>query len=413
MLLAINIIGIIVFIGITYLLSNDRKNISWKSVGAILLVQLILAWFFLKFSWGRDVIMAVSDFFNWLLKAAYAGIAFAVPDWVTPAAGGSMNFVTGVVLPILVIIPLFDVLMYVGIMPAIIKFIGKGLSKVTGQPKFESFFSIEMMFLGTTEVLPVVQLQLRQMSARRNLTVAMMSISAVSASILGSYVKMMPGAYVLTAIPLNILSAVAMSIILNPTKIDPAEDIVADISVNPATGEKQKREPFFGYLGASILGAGKVALIIIASVIGFVGLATLVDNTFALTGFKWLSLENIFGVIMFPFAWLLGNDVTHAFHMAQLMGTKLVTNEFVVMGQVSKAALAGTGLFADKHFLAGLTVFTTSFANFGTLGMVIGEYRSMTSQDTADYVAKHVPLILISGILVSLLSAAMAGLFVW
>ncbi|WP_373770866.1 NupC/NupG family nucleoside CNT transporter [Weissella soli] len=421
-LLLINIVGILAFIGVAYLFSNDRKNIQWKSVGIVLAIELFFAWFFMSFSIGRDAVKAAADGFAWLVNIAYQGIVFAIPNWVpaTSAAGGTaqtMNFITSALLPILLVVPLFDILTYIGVLPWIIKWIGRGLSIITGQPKFEAFFSVEMMFLGNTEVLAVSKTQLDTMNSRRILTIALMSMSCVTASILGAYTQMMPGEYVINAVPLNILSAIIMAAILNPVVVSPEEDTVATIH-NPAeeaaSGEmKAQKEPFFSFLGDSILGAGKLVLIITANVIAFVALAALINGLFGLTGFEWLTLQNILGVIMFPFAWLLGFNPNQAFEIAQYMGTKLITNEFVVMGEVSKSVLAHQGLFVSEHARAVLTTFLTSFANFGTLGMIIGAFKGLVSKEKVDYVSKHVPLMMVSGILVSLLTAAMAGLFAW
>ncbi|MDR3190794.1 MAG: NupC/NupG family nucleoside CNT transporter [Lactobacillaceae bacterium] len=424
MLLAVNIIGIFVFIGVAFLFSKDKKHINWRSVGIVLALQLFLAWFFVSFSIGRDAVQAAANGFNWIVNIAYQGIVFALPNWVTADFGGtaqSMNFITSALLPILLIVPLFDILTYIGFLPWVIKWIGKGLSIVTGQPKFEAFFSVEMMFLGNTEVLAVSKAQLDTMSAQRTLTLALMSMSCVTASILGAYTQMMPGQYVITAVPLNILSAIIMAAILNPVHVTPEEDTVATINSATETYEATdengvvtpKREPFFSFLGDSILGAGKLVLIIVANVVAFVALAALINGIFGLTGFHWLTLQNILGVIMFPFAWLLGFNPAHAFEIAQFMGTKLVTNEFVVMGEVSKAVMGETGMFASAHARAVLTTFLTSFANFGTLGMIIGAFKGLVTKDKSDYISKHVPLMMVSGILVSLLTASMAGLFAW
>ncbi|MCQ7013072.1 hypothetical protein M9Y11_19820, partial [Clostridioides difficile] len=92
-------------------------------------------------------------------------IAFALASWVNVK---SMDFVTSSLLPILLIVPLFDIFTYIGVLPWIIKWVGRGLAYITGQPKFESFFVVEMMFLGNTEALAVSQLQLKQMKAQRN-----------------------------------------------------------------------------------------------------------------------------------------------------------------------------------------------------------------------------------------------------
>ncbi|MDF8372891.1 NupC/NupG family nucleoside CNT transporter [Weissella paramesenteroides] len=407
MLIAINVLGILVFVGVAYLFSNDKKNIQWKSISIVLVLEVFLAWFFTQFKAGQIAVQGAADGFNWLVSVASKGIAFALPDWLTANNGGP-NFVTSALLPILLVVPLFDILTYFGILPWIIKWIGKALTFITGQPKFEAFFSIEMMFLGNTEVLAVSKNQLESMSARRNFTLAMMSMSCVTSAIIGSYTQMVPGQYVLTAVPLNILGAIVISAILNPTKVAPEDDIIVKVD-----SENGKKEPFFSFLGDSILGAGKLILIITATVIAFVALAALIDQLFSLTGFHWLTLENIFGVIMFPFAWLLGFNAQDAFHIAQFMGTKLVTNEFVVMGEISKSIMANKGLFSSEHARIVMTVFLTSFANFGTIGMILGAFKGLVNKEKNEYISSRVGYMLLSGVLVSLLSAATAGMFVW
>ena len=422
MYLAINILGIVVYLAIALLFSKSRKDINWRSVAVVLVLNLLIAFVLTEFKWGRDAVKAAADGFNWLVQVAYTGINFALPNWVTPQFGGTaktMNFVTSALLPILMIVPLFDTLTYIGVLPWIIKWVGRGLSFVTGAPKFESFFAVEMMFLGNTEALAVSSLQLKQMSAKRTLTLALMSMSCVTASIIGAYTQMVPGQFVLTAIPLNVLNALIITSILNPVKVAPEEDTIAKMGGSSSSqaaieaGDVQadgKREPYFSFLGDSILGAGRLILIIAANVIAFVALAALIDKILALFN-PWLSLEHILGIIMFPFAWLMGLDVNQAFQFAQFMGMKLVTNEFVVMGKIA-GTINNLAIF-PHHYQAQLTVFITSFANFSTTGMIIGAFKGLVDKEKNDLISKNVGTMLLSGILVSLMSAGIVGLFVW
>ena len=424
MYLIVNIIGLVVFLSLGVLFSKNRQQIKWKSVGIMVVFNLVLAWFLTSFPIGRSIVAGASAGFNQLVQVAYQGIAFALADWVDVK---SMNFVTSSLLPILMIIPLFDILTYVGILPWIIKWIGRGLSKLTGQPKFESFFAVEMMFLGNTEALAVSSLQLQQMKAERNLTLAMMSMSCVTASIIGAYTSLMPGQFILTAIPINVINAIIITNMLNPVTVTPEEDTIATMAGSGSSASAQDvgsgsetlaeatvaedevptREPFFSFLGDSILNAGKLVLIITANVIAFVALAALVDKLLGIIN-PWLTLEHILGIVMFPFAWLTGLNVHDAFEFAQYMGTKLVTNEFVVMGKVT-----GTINQFAPHYKAVLTVFLTSFANFSTVGMIIGCFKGLVNRQKNDVVAKYVGYLLLSGIWVSLVSAATVGLFVW
>ena len=154
-----------------------------------------------------------------------------------------MDMAVSALFPILLVVPLFDILMYFNILPKIIGGIGFVLAKITRQPKFESFFGIEMMFLGNTEALAVSNEQLKRMNEMRVLTVAMMSMSSISGAIVGAYVQMIPGELVLTAIPLNIINAIIVASILNPVTVEEKEDIIYSIN----NDEKIERQPFFSF----------------------------------------------------------------------------------------------------------------------------------------------------------------------
>ncbi len=399
MYFVVNLLGVLVFLAVGVLFSKKRKDIFWRGVGSLLALNVFIAWFLTSFPIGRDIVQAAAAGFTWLVSVAYEGIAFAFPDWVHVP---QMNFFTSALLPILLVVPLFDILTYIGLLPFVIKWIGKLLAFITREPKFESFFAIEMMFLGNTEALAVSKLQLTRMKADRCLTLAMMSMSCVTAALIGVYTKMMPAEFILTAVPLNVVNALIVTNLLHPVKITEEEDTVARVN----DGGKA-REPFFSFLGNSILGAGRLVLIICANVIAFVALAKLIDMLLMLI-YPALSLENILGCIMFPFAWLLGLDATEAFAMAQYMGTKLVTNEFVVMLSVQDILSN-----YSRHMQGVLTVFITSFANFSTLGMIIGCFKGMVDDNKNDLISRNVGYMLLSGILVSLLSAGLAGLFIW
>lgn len=475
MYLALNILGILVFVGIGWLFSHDKKHIQWLSVGIMMVFNIFIAWFLTSFSVGRSIVQGAAAGFNELVKVAYKGINFAFANWVGPEGihPAPVNFIASALLPILLVVPMFDILTYIGVLPWIIKWIGRGLSFITRQPKFESFFAVEMMFLGNTEALAVSQLQLKRMKPARNLTLAMMSMSCVTASILASYIQLVPAQYVLTAVPLNCINALIVVNLLYPVHVDEAEDTIATLAdaqavqgtqnvegarvvesaqavaseaqpaateekkpaateeasaaiaeKSPAADEEKKpvenkssaqnkpvekpqREPFFSFLGDSILGAGRLILIIAANVIAFVALAALIDKLLSLIN-PQLTLAHILGVFLYIPSLLLGLDPSTAWDMAGFMGMKLVTNEFVVMTQITSTVAT----FAE-HYKAVLIVFITSFANFSTVGMVTGCFKGLVDKEKNDLIARNVGRLILSGILVSLLSAGMVGLFVW
>lgn len=439
MYLALNVLGVAVFLALGWLFSKDRRAIRWQSVGLMVALNLVIAWFLTSFPAGRAVVRGAADGFAWLVAIAYEGINFALQDWV--GADGTdpapVNFVVSALLPILLIVPLFDILSYIGFLPWVIRWVGRGLSFVTRQPKFETFFAVEMMFLGNTEALAVSRAQLKQMSAQRVVTIAMMSMSCVTAALIGAYTQLVPGEFVLTAVPLNCINALLVASLLFPVHVPAEEDVIVGVGAVEATpaaaagadaapsatttleaesadGEttgkkpaRPAREPFFSFLGDSILGAGKIVLIVLANVIAFVALAALVNHLLGLIN-PALSLQAILGVVLFVPALLLGLDPATAFDVSQMMGLKLVTNEFVVMGQIT----GDIGGF-DRHHQAVLTVFLTSFANLSTVGMIIGALKGLVDGEKNDVISRNVWRMLVAGILVSLLSASFVGLFVW
>ena len=291
-----------------------------------------------------------------------------------------VNFVVSALLPILLIVPVFDTLTYLGILPWTIRWIGRGLSAVTGQPRFEAFYAIEMMFLGNTEAVAVSKLQLQRMSPARDVVI---TYGGPEAEVAGS-------------------EATAE---VSQDHEDDATGVLARLRRRRA--ERPAREPYFSFLGDSILAAGKLILIITATVITFVALAALIDK---ILGAIWspLSLEKIVGVVLYVPALLLGLDPSSAWDMSQVMGLKLVTNEFVAMGEVS-GPMSGYA----AHMRAVLTVFLTSFANLGTLGMIIGSFKGIVDKERNDLISRNVGRMLLTGVLVSLMSAATVGLFVW
>ncbi|MGW9856653.1 purine nucleoside transport protein [Staphylococcus hominis] len=410
MFLLINIIGLLVFLGMAVLFSRNRKHIQWKSVLILVLLNLFLAWFFVYFQIGRSIVEGLAAAIAWVIQSAHTGTGFAFSSFTS---GKQMDMAVSALFPILLVVPLFDILMYFNILPKIIGGIGFVLAKITRQPKFESFFGIEMMFLGNTEALAVSNEQLKRMNEMRVLTVAMMSMSSISGAIVGAYVQMIPGELVLTAIPLNIINAIIVASILNPVTVEEKEDVIYSIN----NGEKVERQPFFSFLGDSVLNAGKLVLIIIAFVISFVALADLLDRFINLiTGLvgSWMGLKGSFGlnqilgVFMYPFALLLGLPWGEAWIVAQQMSKKIVTNEFVVMGEITKVIDT-----YSAHRRAIISTFLVSFANFSTIGMIVGTLKGIVDKKTSDFVSKYVPMMLLSGILVSLLTAAFVGLFAW
>lgn len=127
MFLLINILGLIVFLAIAVLFSRNRKDIQWTSIGILVILNIVLAWFFIYFPWGKAVVQGLANGIAWMIDSAHAGTGFAFASWVEP---GAMDMAVSALFPILLVVPLFDILMYLNILPKLIGMIGWVLAKL-------------------------------------------------------------------------------------------------------------------------------------------------------------------------------------------------------------------------------------------------------------------------------------------
>ncbi|MCU9614412.1 NupC/NupG family nucleoside CNT transporter [Caldibacillus lycopersici] len=397
MYILLNLFGLIVVFGIVYLLSPNKKGVKLRPLLSIVIVELLITWFMLGTEVGSWVINKIASFFTWLIACSSEGIAFVFPSAM---ANETLDFFFSALLPIIFIVTFFDILSYFGILTWLIDKIGWVISKVSGLPKLESFYSIQMMFLGNTEALAVIRNQLAVIKENRLLTIGIMSMSCISGSIIGAYLTMVPAAYVFSAIPLNCLNALLIVNILNPVSVPKEEDIIYE-------QPKSERKDFFSTISNSMMVGMNMVIVITAMLIGYVALTAAINGILGAI-VDGLTIQTIFSYIFSPFALLLGLPMHDAMYVAQLMGTKLATNEFVAMLdlQTQLDSLA-------PHTVAVASTFLVSFANFSTIGMIYGTYNSILSEGKSAIIGKNVWKLLVSGIAVSLLSAMIVGLFIW
>ncbi|PJN85764.1 nucleoside transporter C-terminal domain-containing protein, partial [Bacillus velezensis] len=218
-------------------------------------------------------------------------IAFAFPSVM---ANPTVDFFFSALLPIIFVVTFFDMLSYFGILPWLIDKIGWLISKISRLPKLESFFSIQMMFLGNTEALAVIRQQLAAVSNNRLLTFGLMSMSSISGSIIGSYLTMVPSTYVFTAIPLNCLNALLIANMLNPVDVSKEDDIIYVPS-------KAEKKDFFSTISNSMLVGMNMVIVILAMVIGYVALTAALNGVLGLF-MHGLTIQKIFSYIFSPFA---------------------------------------------------------------------------------------------------------------
>ncbi len=311
------------------LVSSDRKKIRIRYVIQLLVIEVLLAWFFLNSDVGLGFVKGFSEMFEKLLGFANEGTNFVF---------GSMNdqglafFFLKVLCPIVFISALIGILQHIRVLPVVIRAIGFLLSKVNGMGKLESFNAVSSLILGQSENFIAYKDILGKMSRNRMYTMAATAMSTVSMSIVGAYMTMLDPKYVVAALVLNMFSTFIVLSLINPYTVDASEE-------NIQMSNLHEGQSFFEMLGEYILAGFKVAIIVAAMLIGFIALIAALNALFAtVTGWFGysISFQGILGYIFYPVAWVMGVPSSEALQVGSIMATKLVSNEFVAMMDLQK-----------------------------------------------------------------------------
>jgi nucleoside transport protein len=390
MSILIGILGILSLLGIAFLMSNDKKNINYKAVAIMLVIQLGIAAFMLNTAIGQKILKGITDMFNKILSFGNEGISFVFGDLTK-----SNIFFIQVLVMIVFVSALLSILTYFRILPLAIKYVGGLLAKITGLPKIESFTAVNSMVFGDTTAILAVKSQLGKLNNNRLFVVCTSSLVAVSCSILGAYMSMIPPKYVLLALPINVFSGLIVSSIVAPVRADEDEEI--DVK------EMVKEKSLFEAIGNGALDGGKVALIVAAMLVTYMGLLAMVN--YVLTHTVGMTAQQILGYVFAPVAFLMGIPTSELLQAGGVMGTKVMANEFVAMLDFMKLMPN-----LSEKTIGIVSTFLISFANFSSIGIILGTVQAINAEK-ASILAKFGLKILLVATMGSVLTATVVGLF--
>ncbi|WP_027963801.1 NupC/NupG family nucleoside CNT transporter [Halalkalibacillus halophilus] len=393
----LGIIAIAATLGLAMLMSNNRTKIPFKGIGIMIAFQLVITAFMFNTEIGRIIIEGIAAVFEKLIEFGRNGVEFVVGGIAMTNPDDPNVFFFDVLLIIIFFATILSVLTYLKILPFFIKYIGGGLSKITGLPKIESFNGVNSMFFGQSEALIAIKSQFHRITENRLYIVSASAMGSVSASIIGAYMTMLPPEFVLVAIPLNMFSALIIASIIAPPVVTEEDD---EVDIKNVSESKS----VFEAMANGAMDGGKIALIVATMLIAF--LAALEMVNFAVGAiFPGGSLELFLGYLFVPLTFLMGIAPGELVEAGSLMGLKVVTNEFVAMLQF----LEVMDEMSDKT-VGIVSVFLTSFANFGSIGIIAGTVAGIDSVK-GKMVSRFGMKLLVGATLASILSATIAGLF--
>ncbi|UNX74625.1 NupC/NupG family nucleoside CNT transporter [Klebsiella aerogenes] len=387
----IGIMSFLVIFILAILASNNRGAIRYRPLVVMLFCQFTFAGLLLKTSVGNQVIAVIAGAFAHLMAYASEGVNFVFGGLQNH---GELSFFISVLLPIVFVSALIGILQHLKILGFLIRYIGLGLSKINGMGRLESYNAVASAVLGQSEVFISVKQQLGILPQHRLYTLCTSAMSTVSMAIVGAYMAMLEPRYVVTALVLNLFGGFIIASLLNPYQVEPQEDILT---------VSEGHQSFFEMLSEYILDGFKVALIVGAMLIGFIALITMMNAIF--TAIFGISFQALLGYLFAPMAYLVGVPWHETVDAGSLMATKIVSNEFVAMLSLKSMAAE-----FSVRTMAVLSVFLVSFANFSSIGIIVGAIKALNNEQ-GNSAARFGLKLLYGATLVSFLNATIVGLF--
>ncbi|WP_061996357.1 NupC/NupG family nucleoside CNT transporter [Clostridium sp. ATCC 25772] len=400
----IGILGIISFLLIAYLFSSNRKKIDWKLVGIGLSLQGIFALLVLKIPLGQSFFGFLSKIIDKLLAFTVEGSTFLFGNLLDTQSFGFI-FAFQVLPTIIFFSALMAILYHLGIMQIIISVFAKGLAKLLGTSGAETISAVSNIFLSQNEAPLIVKPYLSKMTKSELFAVMVGGMATVAGSVMAGYVAMgVSASHLLAASVMAAPAGLVMAKILIPETEEP---------VTKGSVELKDEKTATNVIEAASNGAMEgiqIAINVGGLLIAFVALIALLNYILGLVGgifgADFLSLNWIFGKLFAPIAYLMGvpgQDISVA---GNLLGQKVVLNEFVAYSNLSP--LIASNALSPKTVII-LTYALCGFANFSSIAIQIGSIGSLAPEKRKD-VAKLGLRAVLAGSLSAFMTATIAGL---
>ena len=422
------LIGLASLLFISYLLSNNKKEIQWKTVFISILIQFIIAISVLKVSLILSFFEIISRFFVRIISYTASGSSFLFSSLVDQEK--SSYIFAFQVLPIIIFFSaLTSMLYHLGIIQKIVSFLAWLLNrflKITGA---ESLSLAGNIFLGQTESPILIKSYLEKMTRPQLFIVMVGGMSTVAGSVLAAYIGLLGGDDINEQLKFS-THLLTASIMAAPGAVAISKIIFPDIGKNIARSVEVGKEKINGNILLSItkgtieglrlaVNVGAMLLVFLAIIALFNDIMWLVGDLFGLnvlisesTNFDKLSIEFILGYLFSPIMWLIGVSLEECALMGQLLGVKIVSSEFVAFIKLANFKNIGASVnFLSQKSIAMATFMLCGFANFASIGIQIagiGVLAPSQRKNLSELGFKA----MIAGTIVSLVSACFAGILI-
>jgi CNT family concentrative nucleoside transporter len=420
------LLGIVLILGLAFLMSNNKKRINYRLVISGLAIQLAMAIFILKVPIGQAMFSKLGYIVTKVLDFSNEGANFVFGILVNGkkldevfGIGSGFIFIFKILPTIIFVSVLVSIAYQIGLMQRVVSVIAKIVHKLMGVSGSEALSNVASAFVGQVEAQIMIKPYIGTMTRSELLASMSGSMACIAGGVMAVYIALgVPAPYLIAASLMAAPGALVISKIVFPE---------VEESQTKGSVKLEIKKQHTNLLDAISHGAGdglKVSLNVLAMLIGFIALIAMVDYTLGWIGrglsganislasigidVQKLSMKEILGSLFSVFAFAMGVPSKDLHAVGGLLGTKIVINEFVAYSDLSSIIKSGA-LSAKSITIVSFAL--CGFANFSSIAIQVGGIGELAPERRSD-LAKLGFKALICGTLASYLSATIAGILI-
>jgi concentrative nucleoside transporter, CNT family len=420
------LLGVVLILGLAFLMSNNKKRINYRLVISGLAIQMAMAIFILKVPIGQAMFSKLGYIVTKVLDFSNEGANFVFGILVNGkkldevfGIGSGFIFIFKILPTIIFVSVLVSIAYQIGLMQRVVSVIAKVVHKLMGVSGSEALSNVASAFVGQVEAQIMIKPYIGTMTKSELLASMSGSMACIAGGVMAVYIAMgVPAPYLIAASLMAAPGALVISKIVFPE---------VEESQTKGSVKLEIKKQHTNLLDAISHGAGdglKVSLNVLAMLIGFIALIAMVDYTLGWIGrglsganislssigidVQKLSMKEILGSLFSIFAFAMGVPSKDLHEVGGLLGTKIVINEFVAYSDLSSIIKSGA-LSAKSITIVSFAL--CGFANFSSIAIQVGGIGELAPERRTD-LAKLGFKALICGTLASYLSATIAGILI-
>ena len=413
---AVSLVGFIVFAGIAWLLSSNRRKIAWRTIAWAAALQLLIGLIIFRLPGSHRIFLWLNNAVLALLNASKSGTVFLFgPLAASPGESGSIGFILIFqVLPVVIFFAAFTSMLYhLRVLQIFVRLFAKLFHRTMRISGAESLSSAANIFVGIESTV-VIRPYLEKMTRSELLLVLTAGMATVASSTLGVYVAFLTGVF--PQIAGHLISASILSIpacVIVAKLLIPETDVPETLAAVPPEDESSRSKNLMSAIIQGAMDGLKLAAGITALLIAVLGLVALVDKLLGAVS-SWfgmsepLSIVRVLSWCFYPFAFLLGLQTSDVPIAARLLGERVILTE--VFSYNHLAQLISNGEITDPRTVVILSYALCGFAHVAAVAIFVGGTAALAPSRRDDLASLGLRALL-AATLATLMTGCVAGIF--